>query len=283
MVVGDTHGGNANILPKIKKAGEAGITHVLVVGDAGLWTHYFDGHVFLDAIQRTAEDNNLSVFFIGGNHENWDHWNWFVDNMPKSKGWAYVRSRVLLAPKAHKWSWAGKQFVAAGGAVSIDKEARLLQEKGDPYMDATGRTRSRKPPQPRTLYWDNEQLTDEDVDVIRKWNVKADYLFTHDCSNKTPFRGRLKPDIDSQIHRQRIDKVLMLTTPEIHFHGHMHTKYDWMNFVGERNGEAVYVQTYGLECNSDFNSWGTLDVETGRFVWHNTVFREKDEFGFNKD
>lgn len=268
LMVGDTHGGTRHILPKIETAGEAGITHVMVCGDFGLWDHEHAGIVFLDEIQRAAQDNNLSVFVVGGNHENWDHWEWYMDNMPTSRGWRYVRSRVLLAPKVHKWTWADKQFVSAGGAVSIDKNYRLQREAGHYYDDWTGR-HIQKTPAPRTLYWDNEQLTDDDVQKIVNMNVKADYLITHDCSDRTPFYARLKPDLDSQIHRQRIDKVLRAVQPKVHFHGHMHNKFDWINLTGDDH----YTQTYGLECNTDEFSWGTLDVETGRFVWKNTVFR----------
>ena len=279
MIVGDTHGEWKFITPKIKKAGDAGITHVMVCGDFGLWTHFYEGQVFLDKIQAAAEENNLSVFAIGGNHENWDHWNWMVDNFPTARGWVYARSRVLLAPKVHKWKWAGKQFVGAGGAVSIDKAYRLTRESGKPYMDATGRMRKANAPAPRTLYWDNEQLTDDDVQTIKNMNVKADYLITHDCSDRTPFYARLKPDMDSQIHRQRIDEVLRVTKPNMHFHGHMHNKFDWMNLTGDDH----WTQTYGLECNNDEFSWGTLDVETGRFVWKDTVFRTPEEVAANRD
>lgn len=247
-----------DIIPKIYRAGDLKINHVIVVGDFGLWTHFADGHVFLDEVNEAARINNLSVFAIGGNHENWDHWNWYVENSPTHKGFAMVRRRVLLAPKTHKWTWANKQFVGAGGAVSIDKDWRKEQEKKSKYG-------------PKTLFWPNEQLLDADVDTIRKWKSwgamgggfdSVDYLFTHDCSNYTQWKNRLKPDIDSQIHRQRIDEVLKITSPSFHFHGHMHEKYDWVN---EYSGSGA--RTIGLEAFQDFNSWGVLDVNEDRWLW----------------
>lgn len=268
MLIGDTHGGNKHILPKLDIAHEAGIQNVVVLGDFGLWTHEFNGHAFLDAVQRGAEENNLSVFAVGGNHENWDHWQWYMDNMPTSKGWRYIRSRVLLAPKVHEFTWAHKKFLVAGGAVSVDKDVRLRSEAGDNHIydqymiKARGRG-------PHTEWWPDEQLTEADTQFIEQRVGKVDYLLTHDCSNRTPFKGRLKPDFDSQIHRTRIDRVLAATNPELHFHGHMHTKYDWMN----RTSGDHYCQTYGLDCNDNSFSWGTLDVETGRFVWEDTKFR----------
>jgi hypothetical protein len=191
-----------SLLPKINMARALGIQKVLVVGDFGLWTHMFDGQVFLDRVQRAAEDAQLTVHAIGGNHENWDHWEWFTKNMPSSHGWAMVRSRVALAPRIHHWKWNHKQFVSAGGAVSVDREWRLAKERGGfdgprgRYVRGSGQ---------KTLYWPNEQLTDTDVSKIKALNIKADYLITHDCSNRTPWKNRLKPDMDSEVHRKRID------------------------------------------------------------------------------
>lgn len=265
MVIGDTHGNQKSIVPKIKLAGELGIQKVLQVGDFGLWDHLFDGVQFVDAVNEAAGKAKLTVHAIGGNHENWDHWYWYTDNLPTSHGWAMLRSRVALAPKVHSWTWNHRTFVAAGGAVSVDKEWRLKNEVGG-YDGARGRYV--RGTGERTLYWPNETLTDEELLKAKGFaGTKVDYLITHDCSNKTPWNGRLKADVDSEQHRRKIDKILLATAPGMHFHGHMHTKYDWLNFVGERNGEAIYVQTYGLECDTDYYSYGILDTDTNKFTW----------------
>jgi hypothetical protein len=263
LIQGDSHGQVNDIIPKIYSAGKYKIQHVLVCGDFGLWTHVADGHQFLDEVEEAARINNLTVYAIGGNHENWDHWNWFVDNMPTHKGFAMVRRRVLLAPKVHRWTWANKTFIGAGGAVSIDKESRLAAERGGNHYNKNwgiwedhGRGTG-----PRTLYWPNEQLLDADVDKLKTFG-HADYLITHDCSNYTPWKDRLKPDMDSQIHRQRIDEVLKSVQPDMHWHGHMHQQYDWVN---DYSGGGA--RTIGLEAFNDFNSWGVLDVDTGRWWW----------------
>lgn len=257
MLVGDTHGSIDDIIEKAQIANSLGIQRLVVLGDFGLWWG-FQGVEFIDRCNEVMKAGNLQLFALPGNHECHELWNHMVKGAQEAQatahGWAYVRSNVLLSPKVHDFIWGGKQFVVAGGAVSIDKDWRLEYER-----------------QKRKKIWSpNEQLTDEDIDPIltgRFGGVTVDYLLTHDCSNKTPFHDRLKPDMDSQIHRQRIDKVLKHINPKMHFHGHMHTKYDWMNFVGERNGEAVYVKTIGLECNNDYNSWGVLDTETNEFSW----------------
>jgi hypothetical protein len=260
MIQGDSHGVKGDILPKIYKAGEWKINHLLVVGDFGLWTHNAENHEWLDEVNEAARINNLTVFAIGGNHENWDHWNWYIENHPSSKGFAFVRRRVLIAPKTHKWTWAKKQFIGAGGAVSIDKADRLETERG--WVDrATGIRRGGTGP--KTLWWPDEQLLDEDVDRIIGWNIKPDYLITHDCSNYTPWGHRLKPDLDSQIHRQRMDRLLKGIQPkQMHFHGHMHEKYDWVN-----NYSGGGVRTIGLAAHASPVSYGVLDIDEDRWYW----------------
>lgn len=269
-VAGDVHGNPVNMAKHIYRAGERKISHLIVCGDFGLWTHFADGQTYLDEIQEAARINNLNVYAVGGNHENWDHWNWMVENFPNTKGFARARSRILLAPKAHKWKWDGKVFVAAGGAVSVDKDMRLKEERG--YDFHYDRWVKSKATGPRTLWWPNEEFTDNDIKTIASYQVEADYLFTHDCSNNTPFGRRLKPDLDSEIHRKRIDKVIHLTRPLMHFHGHMHEKYDWVNSIrvptDDRYPEGWHdIQTYGLEADAMLNSWGVLDTQTDEFLW----------------
>jgi len=282
MVVGDTHGYNNALLPKLDIAGKLRIQHVIVVGDFGLWDHLAEGHEFLDAAQSYADANQLSVYAVGGNHENWDHWNWYIKHMPTHKGFAMVRRRVLLIPKVHSWTWAKQTFVVAGGAVSVDREERLERETGRTKMGAPAYNpfngRPYRATGLRTQWWPDEQLTDADVATVDKMNVKADYLFTHDCSDFTNFHTRLKPDIDSQHHRQRIDKVIAAVKPDFHFHGHMHTKYEWKNTRSHGLRESSFgndetdwnghaTATYGLECNSDKWSWGVLDTDNRQFTW----------------
>lgn len=280
MILGDCHGNVKDTVAALNEAGRRRISHVFQVGDWGLWTHFADGQEFLDRVQATAEANSLTVFAIGGNHENWDHWNWFVENLPTHKGFAMVRRRVLLAPKAHEFRLANRQFVVAGGAVSIDKVNRLDNERG--ARDISG-NRVRAGTGARTLWWPNEELTDQDVARIEKF-PKADILLTHDCSNFSPFNGRIKPDADSERHRRRIDRVIAAVEPKVHFHGHMHSRYEWEN--AHSHGYSAFMdepwqgpvtKTYGLEANPEAQRysigpdtgdwWGVLDTETLEFAF----------------
>lgn len=266
MLIGDTHGDFDSIKRKIGFARKYAkdVTRFVVLGDFGLWWG-FDGLNYIEDIQNYATKHRVQVFALPGNHENYEWWNAAVDYAPAySHGWAYLRTNVLLSPRVHEFKWAGKQFVVAGGAVSIDKDYRIDYER---------RTGQR-------IWSPDEQLTDEEVDDLAYIidDGQTDYLLTHDCSDYTPFYDRMKPDLDSQLHRKRIDKVIGLINPKMHFHGHMHNKYEWVNTLGTGafgSEPTVEVQTYGLECNSDDYSWGILDLDKDTYTWGPDIIKQR--------
>lgn len=253
MVVGDTHGGIQHIAYKARMAQEFGCDRMLIVGDFGMWPGH-DGVAFLDAVNMAAHEYNQYVFALPGNHEDHVQWDKWLDmGLPTSSGFTYIRDRLLISPKVHNWKWGARRFFICGGAVSIDKRQRT----------------------PGKSWWENETFSQDDLaSVVKYKGPEIDYLFTHDCSDHTIWRNRLKPDFESQMNRQRIDKAIAALRPRMHFHGHMHDKYDWVNTrshglrqtafgLDESEWNGASTHTYGLECNSDRNSWVILD--TGEF------------------
>lgn len=249
MVLGDMHGSLESCNLALERSKHHDYSKIVQVGDFGLWDHLARGVTFLDNLNESLRKYGRKMYAIGGNHENWDHWNWYVENMaPDKYGFRIIRSHIALAPRVHRWKWDDRKFLGVAGAASIDKDIRLEDERyGGPKQ-----------------WWWQEQITDEEVASVG--TVKTDYLITHDCSNQTPFGFRIIPNMDSQIHRQRIDQVLKQSRPDLHFHGHMHRKYDWVNLIPPM-GEGDYhkTQTYGLTCNDWTNAWGILDTETNDF------------------
>jgi hypothetical protein len=249
MVLGDQHGSAHTFIKALTEAKHHPFRNIVQVGDFGLWDHLRKGVEYLDEINDALALYGRVCYALGGNHENWDHWNWYVENMPKDvDGFSIIRSHVRLAPRIHRWRWEGKSFQIVAGAASIDKDIRLMDEEA-------GGSR---------CWWPQEQITDAEIDSIPA--RETDYLFTHDCSNSTPWGFQLIPDFDSQIHRQRIDTVLRRLRPKAHFHGHMHHKYEWVNMLPpEGEGDYHPVHTYGLAHNDFRDTWGILNVETGDF------------------
>ena len=247
MVLGDTHHYWPGMEKALNDSKAIHYTNIIQVGDLGLWTHTNKGLEFLDKTNDKLALHGRKMYAVGGNHENWDHWNWYVENMPKDEhGFARIRSHIYLAPRVHSWVWGGKKFFAVAGAASIDKDIRLDDERAGGHKS----------------WWWQEQITDEEVFSIP--NVKRDYLFTHDCSNRTPWGFDLKVDQQSYAHRQRIDEALRRTTPNVHVHGHMHTRYEWENLTGDDH----WTKTYGLTCNGNVNSWGILNTVTDTFTFN---------------
>jgi predicted phosphodiesterase len=253
LVLGDTHGNKAYTVNWVQKTARLNIDKIVQVGDFGLWTHLAGGITFLDSLNEICREKGKKFYALGGNHENWDHWNWAIDNLPKDKyGFTMLRSHVMIAPRVHSFIWHNKKFLMVAGAASVDKQERLKDMRN-------GRPQS---------WWPQEQITDEEVDAIPE--RKVDYLFTHDCSNATPWGFKLIPDLDSQIHRQRIDRVISKSAPEMHFHGHMHKKYVWKNMANTIIGPHR-ISTYGLSHDSTSYNWGVLDCENDQFElapWH---------------
>lgn len=251
LILGDVHGDTHAVINVINKSKHIDYSKIVQVGDFGLWDHLEKGVKFLDDINVTLSHFGRTLYAIGGNHENWDHWNWYVNHLPKDEdGFAILRRHVRLAPRIHRWYWGDgvqmRKFQGAAGAASIDKAMRLAEMRN-------GRPAS---------WWWQEMLTDEEVASVPA--VPADYLITHDCSNATPWGFQLVPDPDSQIHRQKIDTILKKVQPKMHFHGHMHHKYEWMNRI---DGDK-WVETFGLDCNGTLNSWGVLDTVTNQFAFN---------------
>lgn len=243
LVAGDWHGNTGHAMQMVREARKAGVKKIVQVGDFGLWSHFEDGVRFLDQLNEAARKEGVKIYTLGGNHENWDHWNWHLANGPKSyHGFTYLRSHILLAPRVHYFGWEGKKMLMVAGAVSVDKMHRK--------MDGTE-------------WWPQEAITDADMKKVN--DSKVDFLFTHDCSNRTPFRGRLKPDLNSMANRQQIDRVLAKANAELHFHGHMHTRYVWENMVNDHH----WTKTLGLDMDGTWDSWGILNLETGEFLFRN--------------
>ena len=258
FVAGDWHGNTPWAVGLVKVAKKYGCTHIVQCGDFGIWTHVEEGVTYLDALNDACRKYGVKIYFVGGNHENWDHLEAWMKINPKNYTGNYVvRSHIFFIPDGNRWMWSGKWFMGVGGAVSVDKDWRLHAE----------RTKYG----PRTLWWDQEQLDESVLFKLEQSKVKTDYLFTHDCPTNAPFYNRMKDDPQSQMHRQLMDRLGKAVRPKMWFHGHMHDKYDGYDFPTYES----HTKVYGLTRDTMQDNWGILDTATGDFKWQSDIMLAK--------
>jgi hypothetical protein len=150
------------------------------------------------------------------------------------------------------WEWAGKRFIALGGAYSVDKQYRLDVEEA-----------RRKPA--GTLWFPEEEMTDKDMtDYLMAAPQTVDFMFTHDkplMSNPGWNRKDLK---ECHPNQARIQEAVDILRPHLIAHGHLHYRYD--DTIDTPHGKA---QVLGLDADpwtaERFyrveNSWYVLDIE----------------------
>lgn len=255
-IIGDSHGNELFLTNTLDRLAEKGVDVAILLGDFGIFPAFRDTLGFLDGVNQKCREVGIKLIAVRGNHDSTDFWNWHLKNMPVHHRNAYIRTNILITPDLNDWRFDGKRMFAVNGAVSIDAPSRRRQEQR-----ASG---------PRTLWWPDEAITDDMVRSVQRIDMRrfeVDYLFSHECSNKTRWKNRLKPDFESEQNRLRMDKILNHLRPALHFHGHMHEKYEWENLVVNDEGVPHYIREYGLECDGMWNSWGVLDTTTDTFLW----------------
>ena len=145
-VVGDSHGDTGWMMDIIRAAGANGIDTLYQVGDFGIWPG-MGGAKYLDKVSKCAVENDVEVFVVLGNHENYDQIDaWEKDDRRSGlDGMIRVRPNLrIVGNKANAWERGGVTFGACGGAISIDREYR----------------------EPHVSYWPQEYTSERDIDGL---------------------------------------------------------------------------------------------------------------------
>jgi len=215
LIAGDWHGNHVWAKKIIDVAHAEGIDKMIQLGDFGVWPGK-DGQEYLYILSRYLVKKNVKLYFVPGNHEDFNQIEDWEKNIPKNEdGHIEVLPNLFYAGKVNKWQWEGKVFASVGGAVSIDRKWRKLNES----------------------WWKQEQLTQEEEKAAIELG-KVDYLFSHDCPTYHPFRG-LKVDYESELHRAKMNNVVRSLRPDFWFHGHMHEYSEY--YFSHENGEVTKV------------------------------------------
>lgn len=238
-IFGDMHASTSAARYAIEWAGRQGVDKAVWAGDCGYWPTDKNGIGFLDEVEIASRESGVTNFWVGGNHEHWHRWNADLKIAPKDYwGFGLVRTHVRLAPRLHTWKWDGKWWMGLAGAKSIDRKFWTKNES----------------------WFDEELITEEEIASVEKMNTDkfhVSYLVTHDAATNTPWGFRLFEDSQSFDNRTKIDRAVRHLHPDMHFHGHYHRKYHWMN------GQT---ETIGLDMEHNDGAMGILDTDLGTFV-----------------
>lgn len=210
-LAGDWHGNLRFARDVIEAAqpGPSGRRVVLQLGDFGVWPGD-EGAAFLNGIAECLARIDGILLFVDGNHE--DHPQ--LSAFPlRPDGLRVLRPRLYHLPRAYRWQWHGRRWLALGGAHSIDRHTRT--EGVD--------------------WWPGETLTKEDLDAAVSGGP-VDYMVAHDCPAGVFIKGIRDPQVGQpkQLfeelvieaeYRRELRDVVNAVRPEWYLHGHYHTRH----------------------------------------------------------
>lgn len=216
LLAGDIHGEKNWFKHVSTQARRNGCQLILPLGDFGYWprdTRF--GIEFLRTVERTLVENDQYCVFIDGNHEDHDE----LDRLPLDPaGFRPISDRLIHLPRGFRFTLGGTTFVAAGGAVSIDRAHRV---EGVDWF-----------PQ-ETLSW-------EDTNTIIDGGP-ADVVLAHDCPDGVDLGlGSYKDDLLSEGHRRTLRGIVEAVEPSWLFHGHYHHQHS--STLTLSSGKVVQVE-----------------------------------------
>jgi calcineurin-like phosphoesterase family protein len=262
MLLGDTHG-NTNFV--VDKAIPAAVGHncdfIYQVGDFGYWEHQIAGQEYLDAVNAELGMGGVRMVFIQGNH---DKVSLIAEKYSMVDGFYFIRSNIWYAPNGVTWSPdSGKtNFIALGGAYSVDKQWRLKQERAMAYKSYSPEIAEMySNPLSETLWFPEEEMTDKDMDTILDGVTdRIDVILAHDKPTSSSPPMNLYPIPECQPNQARLQRALTTLKPKLFVHGHLHVRYTEMLRTGD---DDTFTQILGLGSDGSdkaSDAWEFLDI-----------------------
>lgn len=213
-------------------------------GDFGIWP---GGRMYLNVLDEALEKHDMKLYFTPGNHEDYQA----LDATERSASFVdvgppyMIRSRIFYLPRGFRWTMQGKEWLAVGGAASVD--AAWQKQRG--------------------TWWERETVTREEADTIKAAGP-ADVLLTHDVGSSVPDRYlsllQVIPSFwdnrdlaRAQAHRELMQEIANAVRPGHWIHGHYHSLYE--TTVTMNHGD---VHVTGLDMDGKQGNWFRLDLRT---------------------
>jgi hypothetical protein len=245
-VAGDWHGNTAWAVRAVRKMAallpEDGPRVIVHLGDFGIWPGR-PGQDYLSRLDAALTGAGAELWFVDGNHEDFGQ---LARLRPGPDGREQVTGRIWHLPRGHRWRWGGRDWLALGGAVSLDRAGRTAG------ID----------------WWPEEEITRPQAASVISAGP-ADVMVTHECPAGVehvfpPAPSWWSPsDLQrSDAHRALLREVVLAVRPRWLMHGHLHIYYQRRVEAG---GGAIEVT--GLDCDgAESGNWAILDVRSMRWV-----------------
>lgn len=219
---------------------------ILHLGDFGVWPGEA-GRKYLRQVSEALKAAGMVLWFVDGNHEAFPLLHEAVERNGRTIGTRHIGVNeispfVYWYPRGARWLWHGREWLALGGGVSLDRAIRT-----------EGRD-----------WWPEEEITAEQAAQVIV-DGGADVMVTHDCPSEVrhtfpppPSFWDLRDLARNDVHRQRLQLVVNAVQPKHLMHGHLHRSY-------QRTCDFGYgpVEVTGLDCDEgDGANWAVLDVKT---------------------
>lgn len=256
LVAGDWHGDPVHAMYCFEQALNNNVDAIFQVGDFGFWEHMPNGGSFLDVVSTLAVENDMPCYWIDGNHESHTLLRALYGpggrkHKMTPEGFWEIRPGLFYVPRGTRWVWNGAHLMGLGGAYSVDKDYRLAREQGiaSPRWGWTWEhARVHPATGPNTMWWPEEELTDDEVAVALADPTPLDVLFTHDKPRAAAPKWNRKNILECFPNQDKIQTVVNALKPKLLVHGHLHFPYQDQIRCGE-NDEHTLVM--GLHCNPD--------------------------------
>ncbi len=245
LMAGDTHGDATHVRYLLVTAQIQRCDRVFVLGDFGYWEHTQEGRNFLNRVSLLANLKNIPIYFLDGNHdktslllEQYD-----VISDGDREGFLLVREYVRYARRGLTWIWDDIEFIALGGAYSVDKQSRLEWEA--------------KHGEPESLWFPEEEMTDEEMNEILGRLYSVDVMLAHDKPRSSE-PGRNRKHFDECLPNQdRLQAAVQALKPVLYLHGHLHFRYTdniavWASqdsIIANEERLFTDCRVEGLDCN----------------------------------
>jgi len=251
VVAGDWHGNAEWAVHVIGMAADAlddtspfASRIILHLGDFGIWPGD-GGRKYLRQVSEALKAADTTLWFVDGNHEDFPQ---IHERVEFNRGWSIslgeteIAAGIYWQPRGSRWLWHGREWLALGGGVSLD---RAIRTEGE-------------------TWWPEEEITGEqEREAIEGGH--ADVMVTHDCPAKVTHTFPPPPSFwdvrdlaRADAHRERLQRVVDAVQPAHLMHGHLHRSY-------QRTCDFGYgpVEVTGLDCDEgDGANWAVLDVKT---------------------